>query len=95
MQDIILKASSEKGLAHGEIIEALKKTLKEQGKELKKVLLLPPDITRAYSGAGMITAEYYNMLKGNCEVDIMPALGTHEAMSQKECLEFFGRGGSL
>lgn len=90
MQEIILKAGNDKGLAYDEIVGALKKTISGQGKTLKKVLLLPPDITRAYSGAGMITREYYNMLKDSCKVDIMPALGTHEAMTREECLEFFG-----
>lgn len=90
MKDIVLKAAAKNGLPQEEIVGALKKSIEEQGKVLKKVLLLPPDITRAYSGAGMITAEYYRMLKDTCEVDIMPAVGTHEAMSEKECKEFFG-----
>lgn len=72
----------------------LKKALAEsiKGKNLKKVLLLPPDYTRMYSGAGKITAAYYDMLKDTCQVDIMPALGTHEPMTKEECLAFFGEG---
>lgn len=74
--------------------KALEKALKESlaGKDLKKVLLVPPDYTRMYSGAGTITAIYYNLLKDSCEVDILPALGTHEAMTKAECLAFFGEG---
>ena len=70
----------------------LKSVLAEsiRGKNLKKVLLLPPDYTRMYSGAGKITAAYYEMLSGSCQVDIMPALGTHEPMTKEECLAFFG-----
>ena len=34
-----------------------------RGRNLKKVLLLPPDYTRLYSGAGKITAIYYDLLK--------------------------------
>jgi nickel-dependent lactate racemase len=30
------------------------------------------------------------MLKQNCEIDIMPAVGTHEPMSEKEIKAFFG-----
>lgn len=73
---------------------ALKKALEESlaGRDLKKVLLVPPDYTRMYSGAGTITAIYYDLLKDSCEVDILPALGTHEAMTEKECLAFFGEG---
>ncbi|HZK39138.1 MAG TPA: lactate racemase domain-containing protein [Clostridia bacterium] len=74
--------------------KALEKALKESlaGKDLKKVLLIPPDYTRMYSGAGTITAIYYDLLKDSCEVDILPALGTHEAMTKAECLAFFGEG---
>lgn len=70
-----------------ELFELLKKSL--EGKKLKKVLILPPDYTRMYSGAGKITRMYYNMLKDICEVDIMPALGTHEPMTKEECTAFF------
>lgn len=70
-----------------ELLDALKKSL--EGKNLKKVLILPPDYTRMYSGAGKITRMYYNLLKDSCEVDIMPALGTHEPMTKEECTAFF------
>ena len=60
-----------------------------EGRKLKKVLLLPPDYTRMYSGAGKITAYYYELLKDTCEVDVMPALGTHVPMTKEECDIFF------
>ena len=60
-----------------------------EGRKLKKVLLLPPDYTRMYSGAGKITAFYYELLKDTCEVDVMPALGTHVPMTKEECDVFF------
>ena len=53
------------------LFEIVKKSVEQ--KHLKKVLLLPPDYTRMYSGAGKITNMYYNLLKDNCIVDIMPA----------------------
>ena len=74
----------------GELFDALKKSL--DGKSPKKVLILPPDYTRMYSGAGKITAMYYEMLKDKCEIDIMPALGTHEQMTETEWTAFFGEG---
>ncbi|TVR51267.1 MAG: DUF2088 domain-containing protein [Spirochaetaceae bacterium] len=55
----------------------------------KKVLALPPDITRAHSQAGPMTQyayEYY----GAALTDIMPALGTHTAMTESEQKEMFG-----
>ena len=74
-------------ISDAELREYLKKSL--EGKSLKKVLLLPPDYTRMYSGAGKITAYYYEMLKDTCEVDVMPALGTHVPMTEEECETFF------
>lgn len=53
-----------------------------------KVLALPPDFTRFHSRAGEITQltyEYY----GKALVDILPALGTHAPMSDKEIHEMF------
>ncbi|MEI6579976.1 MAG: lactate racemase domain-containing protein [Eubacteriales bacterium] len=82
--------NSEAGIEKDALRNALEQSL--AGKKLNKVLLLPPDYTRMYSGAGKITAVYYDLLKDSCEVDILPALGTHEAMTREECLAFFGEG---
>lgn len=62
-----------------------------EDKSIKKVLILPPDYTRMYSGAGILTKMYYDCLKDRCTVDIMPALGTHEPMTRGECEAFFGK----
>ena len=80
----------ENGISQEQLREALKKSL--EGRNLKKVLILPPDFTRMYSGAGKITAIYYDLLKDTCEVDIMPALGTHVPMTKEEWVAFFGEG---
>lgn len=71
------------------LFEIIKKSVEE--KNLKKVLILPPDYTRMYSGAGKITNMYYNLLKENCIVDIMPALGTHRPVTKEESEAFFGK----
>ena len=73
-----------------ELKQALARSL--EGKELKKVLILPPDYTRMYSGAGKITAMYYDIISKYAEVDIMPTLGTHEPMTKGEWEAFFGEG---
>ncbi|MDR1952307.1 MAG: lactate racemase domain-containing protein [Elusimicrobiota bacterium] len=78
---------NELGIPDEQLFEALKKSI--EGKNLKKVLILPPDYTRMYSGAGKLTAMYYNLLKDKVQVDIMPALGTHEYMTSQECQDFF------
>ena len=57
---------------------------------LRRVLLLPPDITRYYSRAGLIVQLLYKMLAPECRVDIMPALGTHLPVNESERLKMFG-----
>ena len=78
------------GIGKKELEDTLRGSLEGQDKELKKVLLIPPDLTRAHSGAGDITSLYYNILKDYCQVDIMPALGTHMPMTSEEIDIFFG-----
>ena len=55
----------------------------------QKVLAIPPDITRYYSRAGELTRyaqQYYN----DRLTDILPALGTHFAMTDAEINRMFG-----
>lgn len=75
-------------ISDSELEEALRASI--EGLELKKVLILPPDYTRMYSGAGKITAIYHRLLRDKCQVDIMPALGTHVPVTREESLAFFG-----
>jgi len=77
------------GLSHEEIKEALLKSL--EGKELKNVLIIPPDFTRFHSNAGYITNVYYHALtEAGVEVDILPALGTHVPVTEEEVTAMFG-----
>lgn len=89
MMEISFKANSKNGISDSELNNILKLSLQAGKDGLKKILLLPPDITRAHAGAGKITAMYYEMLKDTCQVDILPALGTHEPMSRQEVEEMF------
>ena len=55
----------------------------------KKVLAIPPDMTRYHSMAGRLTEmawEYY----GERLTDVLPALGTHAAMTGEEIGKMFG-----
>ncbi len=89
MKDIYLIAKTDNGLSQEEIKAALLDSLK--GRELKKVLILPPDFTRFHSNAGYITNVYYHTLtEMGAKVDIMPALGTHVAMSEEQWRAMFG-----
>lgn len=56
---------------------------------VRRVLLLPPDATRAHSGAGALTAGLYRRLSSQAEVRVLPALGTHEPMSAGELSSMF------
>lgn len=63
------------------------------GPRPKRVLLLPPDHTRFYSGAGAITAYLYELLSPEAEaVHVMPALGTHTPMTADQIHAMFGTG---
>ena len=56
----------------------------------KKVMAIPPDITRYHSQAGILTElvwEYY----GNNLSDVLPSTGTHYPMSEKEIGMMYGK----
>jgi nickel-dependent lactate racemase len=56
----------------------------------KRVLLLPPDITRMHSGAGRLTEILYNLLAGEAEVHVIPTLGQHVPHTPEENRQMFG-----
>jgi len=70
--------------------EALSQALSIINKPLRRVLLLPPDHTRLNSNAGELTDLLYAMLSPQAEVDIMPTLGTHSPMTEKQLRMMFG-----
>ena len=62
----------------------------EQLGERKRVLAVPPDFTRMHSQSGVLT-EYAWEYLGDKLVDVLPALGTHKAMTDHEISTMFGR----
>jgi len=70
----------------------LAEALAKIGGSPKKILIIPPDYTRFNSNAGVLTAMLYEMLSPTAEVDIIPALGTHFAMTEEEIRHMFGPG---
>jgi nickel-dependent lactate racemase len=57
--------------------------------ERRRVLAVPPDFTRMHSQSGVLTElawEFY----GDRLVDVLPALGTHKAMTDAEISTMFG-----
>jgi nickel-dependent lactate racemase len=71
--------------------EDLRRGINEALKKLgnkKKVLVVPPDCTRFHSRAGELTTYIYDYYKDDLK-DILPALGTHVAMTDSELEKMF------
>lgn len=78
------------GISPEELREILRNSIADCRDSLKKVLLLVPDITRFHSCAGQIANIYYHELCDTCQVDLLPALGTHKPMTDEEMDEMYG-----
>ena len=81
------RGSETDNLSVHDLKEGLFAALEKLGKR-KKVLAVPPDVTRFYSRAGELTRfawQYY----GAAMTDILPALGTHAAMTPHEITRMF------
>jgi nickel-dependent lactate racemase len=57
--------------------------------ERKRVLAVPPDFTRFHSRAGALTEMMWEFY-GDALTDVLPALGTHTAMSEYQIKTMFG-----
>jgi nickel-dependent lactate racemase len=56
----------------------------------QRVLLLPPDITRAHSGVGRLTEMLFNEFSADAEVHVIPTLGQHVPHTPDENRRMFG-----
>lgn len=56
----------------------------------RRVLLLPPDITRAHSGAGWMTECLYQLFFTTAEVHVIPTLGQHAPHTPEQNRRMFG-----
>lgn len=56
----------------------------------KRVLLLPPDITRMHSGVGRLTEVLYHLFSPQAEVHVIPTLGQHVPHTPAENRQMFG-----
>jgi len=56
----------------------------------RRVLLLPPDITRAHSGVGRLTEVLYEIFSAEAEVHLIPTLGQHVPHTEEENRHMFG-----
>jgi nickel-dependent lactate racemase len=60
------------------------------GCDFRRVLLLPPDLTRAHSGSGWIAETLYRLLPRSCDVHVIPTLGQHAPHTEAENRCMFG-----
>lgn len=72
------------------VLKAAKESLQRLCKSPKRVLLLPPDITRAHSGAGIITNILYNFFAPLADVYVIPTLGQHLPHTPEQNQWMFG-----
>ena len=87
MYDFIKR--EEGSISFEEVAQVVRKHIADH--DWKSVLLLPPDITRIHSGAGPITALYYEELtKRGASVKVLPALGTHLPMTEEQLRQICG-----
>src|SRR5450755_4034924 len=83
-----------KEIGWSRLAELMEETVAEARRRIspapKRVLLLPPDITRMHSGAGRLTEMLFNMLKDEAEVHVIPTLGQHVPHTADENRQMFG-----
>ena len=61
----------------------------------KKVMIVPPDFTRFHSKGGVLTQAAFRHYGRDVVTDIMPALGTHAPMTDRQMVEMFDAGGLI
>lgn len=84
----IQTGSATADLSPNDLKEGLYTAFSLLGKK-KKILAIPPDFTRFASRAGELTQYVYDYY-GDKLTDILPALGTHTAMTGHQISEMFG-----
>ena len=90
MSDLIEISNTLTGIDDAQLESCLDAFIKAKASKAKRILILPPDITRFYSRAGQISSYLYKKLSPTSEVFFLPALGTHEPMAASEIELMFG-----
>ncbi len=81
----------ERAISGDELREIVEELATAELLAARRVLLVPPDLTRLHSRAGEITGLLFERLSdAGCEVAVLPALGTHAAMTPREAKLLFG-----
>ncbi len=87
----VQKGGADVSISDSELQSLVLEAIARSGKEIKRMLILPPDHTRLNSCAGRITEIIYENYADKCHIDIMPALGTHSAMGDAQLELMFGK----
>ncbi len=81
-------------IAKGDMLELVRGFAAEARERIcrtpRRVLLLPPDVTRAHSGARWITEELYRIFSTDAEVHLIPTLGQHVPHTPEQNRWMFG-----
>ena len=82
------------GIAWERLSQLMEQTVAEARRRIcrapRRVLLLPPDITRMHSGAGRLTEMLYQRFASEAEVHVIPTLGQHVPHTPEENRRMFG-----
>lgn len=81
--------SVDKNISREELKSGLYEALDKIGNR-KKVIAVPPDITRFHSQAGILTEYVWEYYKDKL-TDVLPAIGTHYPMTDSEIETMFGK----
>ncbi|MCG8508524.1 MAG: lactate racemase domain-containing protein, partial [Rhodospirillales bacterium] len=88
----IMDGSPDRVISSSEMQAHLRSYIESLGYLPQRVLLVPPDITRFYSEAGPITEYLYTFCSETAKaVHILPALGTHTPMTERQIRTMFGQ----
>ena len=83
-----------KFLSRQDVLALVERTVDEAHRRLcsnpRRVLLLPPDITRSHSGAGWVTEAFYKVFASNADVHLIPTLGQHVPHTPEQNRWMFG-----
>jgi nickel-dependent lactate racemase len=88
-------AQADRDLSREDVLALTERSADEARRRIcpapKRVLLLPPDITRAHSGAGYITERLYRLFtEAGAEVHVIPTLGQHIPHTPEQNRWMFG-----
>lgn len=90
MVDFFCKGKSQPFITDERRDKVLEQFVDSLAEDIDRILIVPPDNTRKFSGAGILTNKLYSLLKDRAAIMIMPATGTHESMTKEELVDMFG-----